>query len=127
MPDMEPARLGAMRSALMMAQGNRGQTEATLRQSVQLVESGKIAANFVATGAVLLGNFDIAGKMLLRAYREKDGRWIYPLFIRLPEQGPDSGPWQEFWRQSGTAELAELRRSRGLSPDVPGFGDSAKQ
>jgi hypothetical protein len=43
----------------------------------------------------------------------------------LPEQAPDSEPWQEFWRQPGVKELAELRRSYGFNPQAPGFGDGA--
>jgi hypothetical protein len=63
---------------------------------------------------------------LLQAYREKDGRWTSPMFIRLPEQAPDSEPWQEFWSQPGLPELAKLRRSNGLKPHVPTLGSGTK-
>jgi len=126
LPNLEAGRLGSMRNVLMLTRGNRDQAEIALKQSVQLVESGKIAANFVAIDAVQLGDFDTAGKMLLQAYREKDGRWIYSLFVRLPEQGPDGGPWKEFWDQPGLKDLIELRRRNGLDPTVPTMGSGAK-
>ena len=75
----------------------------------------------------MIGDFDTAGELLLQAYEEKDGTWIFPIYMRLPEQAPDSKPWQEFWRLPGVAELAELRRSHGFSPVAPGFGEGASQ
>jgi hypothetical protein len=43
--------------------------------------------------------------------------------MRLPEQAPDSEPWQEFWHQPGIEELVELRRENGLNPVAPGFAE----
>ena len=63
---------------------------------------------------------------MLKAYKENDGRWIYPLWARLPEQAPDSEPWQEFWGQPGVQDLVELRRSNSLNPVVPGMGEGVK-
>jgi len=52
---------------------------------------------------------------------------MYPFVIRLPEQAPDSEPWQVFWGQPGVAELAEIRRSHGFSAEIPAFGGGAKR
>ena len=62
-----------------------------------------------------------------QANEEKDGTWIFPTYVRLPEQAPDSKPWQEFWRLPGVAELAELRRKHGFRPTAISFGDGANQ
>ena len=94
-------------------------------QRIQLVKTGQMPASLVAVDAVLLGDFDSAGELLLKAYHEKDGRWTFPQLIRLPEQAPDSAPWQEFWRQPGASALAELRRNNGFDPNVPLAGSGA--
>jgi hypothetical protein len=91
-----------------------------------LARTGQLPASSVAPDAAVFGNFDIAGEMLLQAYKEKDGTWLFPIWVRLPEQAPDSEPWQEFWRQPGVSELAELRRKNGLNPHPPSFGSGAK-
>jgi hypothetical protein len=39
----------------------------------------------------------------------------------LPEQAPDSEPWQAFWKLPGPARFAELRRKNGLDPNPPGI------
>ena len=108
---------------LHIANGNQEEAQAALEGMVQLAKSGKTQASSVAPEAVVLGDFDTAGELLLQAYEENDGTWIFPAWIRLPEQAPDSEPWQAFWRLPGVAELAEIRRSHGLSPQVHGFGE----
>jgi len=117
---------GGMRLALEFAQGDHTQAEATLKERLVMVETNQIPASFLAFEAAQLGDFDIAGKSLLQAYREKDGTWIFPVWIRMPEQAPDSASWQEFWRQPGVKELADLRRKNGLNPIAPGFSSGAK-
>ena len=112
---------------LSIANGEMEKARAIIERRAQLAKSGKTPASTVAYEAVMVGDFDTAGELLLQAYEEKDGTWIYPIFLRLPEQAPDSKPWQEFWSLPGVAELAEIRRSHGLSPKVHGFGDGAKQ
>ncbi len=127
LPDNPKGRVESLRISLLLAQGNLEQAENILKQNVQLAKTGKMPAFYVAINAIDMGKFDIAGELLLQAYREKDGRWISPLFIRLPEQAPDSEPWQEFWSQPGLPELAKLRRSNGLKPHAPTLGSGTKQ
>jgi len=110
-----------------LIQGDLARAQEVLEHEVELVKTDAAFAVGVAYLAVRIGDFDTAGKHLMQAYREKDGTWIFPLNVRLPEQAPDSEPWQEFWRQPGVAELAELRRSYGFNPQAPGFGDGASQ
>jgi len=112
---------------LNIARGELELAHATLSHRVQQVKSGEVLASAVAFEAAQLGDFDITAELLMQAYEEKDGTWIYPIYIRLPEQAPDSDPWQKFWRLPGVAELAELRRSHGFNPVAPGFGDGANQ
>ncbi|MGB7450891.1 MAG: hypothetical protein WBM36_02050 [Lysobacterales bacterium] len=119
--------IGGMNLALEFARGNRTQAETTLKERVALAKANQLPASFVAFEAAQLGYFDIAGDLLLQAYREKDGTWIFPVWIRMPEQAPDSESWQEFWRQPGVKELADLRRRNGLNPYAPTFGSGAKQ
>ena len=125
-PDIEPGRLATARNMQNIAEGNRELAEHTLEKSVQLANSGKMSFIHVARQAIELNELDIAGQMLLKALHEKDGRWNYPLFIRLPEQAPDSEPWQEFWRQPGPKTVADLRRANGLTPHAPTFGSGVK-
>ena len=127
LPGNPKVRVENMRIRLMSAQGNQEQAENALKQNVHLAKTGEFSAINVATSAIQMGKFDIAGELLLQAYREKDGRWVSPLLIRLPEQAPDSEPWQEFWSQPGLPELAKLRRSNGLKPDLPTFGSGSKR
>ena len=114
------------RLALEFARGNHALAQTMLKERVALVKTKQLFATSVAHEAAQIRNFDIAGEMLLLAHQEKDGTWIYPIWIRGPEQAPDSAPWQEFWRQPGVRELAELRRQNGLSPYAPTFGSGAK-
>jgi tetratricopeptide (TPR) repeat protein len=87
-----------------------------LSRRAGLAASGVIPAVVVAYDAAAIEDYDTAGNMLLKAYESKDGTWLFPVFIRLPEQAPDSAPWQKFWSLPGVAELAELRRKNGLKP-----------
>lgn len=112
---------------LSIAVGELDEAHATVKRRAKLAKSGQTPAANVAFEAAQLGDFDTAGELLLQAYKEKDGTWIFPTFIRLPEQAPDSKPWQEFWRQPGVKELAELRRSYGFSPQAPFFAEGAKK
>ena len=91
------------------------------------IQSNELLAGGIAFDAVMVGDFDTAGEMLLQAYRHQDGIWLFPVWIRLPEQAPDSEPWQEFWRQPGVSEIAEIRRKNGLNPHAPGFGDEKQK
>ncbi len=118
--------IGQSLLAFEASHGNRTQAEKTFEDRVGLARTGQLPASAVASDAALFGNFDIAGEMLLQAYREKDGTWLFPIWVRLPEQAPDSEPWQEFWRQPGVKELAELRRKNGLDPHPPSFGSMAR-
>ncbi len=126
MPETPPDITAALSLLLHIGKGNDQQAQAYLQRQAQLARSGEVWASGVAFDAAAFGDFDLAGEMLLRAYREKDGLWSYPVYIRLPEQAPDSEAWQKFWRQPGVAELAEIRRSHGLNPNAPTFGSGAK-
>ena len=114
------------RLAFEAARGNQSQAERSLEERIQSVKNGLLPATGVAFEAVMLGDYDRAGEMLMQAYREKDGTWVFPTWVRLPEQASDSEPWQEFWRQPGVKQLADLRRRNGLHPHPPTFGSGAK-
>ena len=125
-PDVEPGRMASARSLQDLAEGNREWAELALEKNVQLAINGELGFVHIAVQAIQMGDFDIAGQMLLKALDEKDGRWIYPLFVRMPEQAPDSEPWQEFWRQPGPKKVADMRRANGFNPHAPTFGSGAK-
>ncbi len=127
LPDGFTELIDGMRMALEFARGNTAQAESILSERVALAEANRLSAASVAFEAAQIGDFDTAGDLLLQAYREKDGTWIFPVWIRMPEQAPDSEPWQEFWNQPGVKELADLRRRNGLNPHAPTFGSGAKQ
>jgi hypothetical protein len=97
-----------------------------IQRNTQLSLNGQGDAPATAFLAVMAGDFDTAAELLMYSYSNKDGTWTYPVWVRLPEQAPDSEPWQEFWRQPGAVELAEIRRGHGLSPHVPSFGEGEK-
>jgi tetratricopeptide (TPR) repeat protein len=90
--------------------------------SLGFLRSGQITSVYVAFDMSLFGDFDAAGELLLQAYEANDGTWTFPLYVRLPEQAPDSAPWQEFWNKPGVAELAVIRRNNGFAPDIPVAG-----
>jgi TolB-like protein/tetratricopeptide (TPR) repeat protein len=119
-PDIADSEKEPVRLKLALLNGQRKQVLQIIEQRVQLAKSGTLSAVNVAFTAAAAGDFDSAGELLLQAYREKDGTWSYPLYVRLPEQAPDSKPWQEFWRQSGARELAEIRRSHSFKSYFPG-------
>jgi len=125
-PDVEPGRIASARILQHLANGNREWAALALEKNVQLANNGEMALIHVARQAIQMDDFDIAGQMLLKALEVKDGRWSYPLYVRLPEQAPDSEPWLEFWSQPGPKKLAELRRANGLKAHAPTFGSGAK-
>ena len=125
MPETPPDITAALSLLINIGKGKEQQAQAYLQRRAQLARSGDAWASSVAFDATSLGDFDLAGEMLLQAYREKDGTWSYPIYIRLPEQAPNSEAWQEFWSKPGVAELAELRRSHGFSPNALTFGSGA--
>ena len=126
-PKVPSEILASLSTKLNIARGELQQAQTELERRSQLARSGEVLASAVAFEAVDLGDFDTAGEMLLQALEEKDGTWSYPIIIRLPEQAPDSKSWQEFWSKPGVAKLAEIRRSHGLNPVTPGFGEAVKQ
>jgi len=123
LPDKMEGRMEGAELFLEFARGNHERALIIFEQRVLLAKAHKIWAADVAFEAVILKDFDTAGEMLLQAYHDKDGTWIFPTWIRMPEQAPDSKPWQEFWRQPGVKEFAEIRRSNGLNPVAPEFGE----
>ena len=66
---------------------------------------------------VLRGDFDAAGEYLLKAMEANDVFHIPPVLIRMPEQAPESEPWQLFWSDPRNQELARLRRENGFDPE----------
>jgi TolB-like protein/cytochrome c-type biogenesis protein CcmH/NrfG len=124
LPDVDPGRVENVRSLQALAEGKRESAKLSLQKNAQPT-NGKRGFVYVAQQAIQLGDFDTAGQMLLKALDEKDGRWIYPLLVRMPEQAPDSEPWQEFWRQPGPHRVAELRRANGFTPHAATFGSGA--
>lgn len=127
LPDVPPDILSALSVKLSVAHGNLEQARESLKVYARMAKSGQVDPLSIAFLATMTGDFDTAGELLMQGYREKDGTWIYPVWVRLPEQAPDSEPWQEFWRQPGVAELAEIRRSHGLDPQAPSFGEGSRQ
>jgi hypothetical protein len=111
---------------LQLVKGQREQAELAFRQKVALVKTDGLIDMPLVASAIQLGDFDIAGQLLLNALEQKDGRWSYPLFVRLPEQAPDSAPWQKFWSQPEVQGQVELRRKNGLDPHAPLMGSGAK-
>jgi TolB-like protein/Tfp pilus assembly protein PilF len=107
--------------------GNTEPLRDSIRQNTAALETGNVTAVDIAFDAVAAGDFDTAGDMLLKAHADQDGTWLWPVWIRLPEQAPDSEPWQEFWSLPGVSEIAEIRRKNGLDPHAPGFGEGAKK
>lgn len=122
----ELARLD-FESSADFASGSARQARGKIQTLATAVEQGRYDAVNLAFAATRIGDFDTAGEMLLRAIEEKDGTWMFPLFVRLPEQAPDSEPWQRFWSLPEPARLAEIRRANGMNPHYPSFGEGAGQ
>jgi hypothetical protein len=97
-----------------------------MQESLELVADGQMTPSEAAFSAVVIGDYDLAGELLLQAYESNDGTWTFPIYIRLPEQAPDSMPWQTFWALPGPAQLADIRRKNGLNAQIPGYGDGAR-
>lgn len=127
LPEIPPFDVESFQYRLNLAMGDHDQVRKDFDRWIKMVSAGEATAVDVAFEAVAAKDFDLAGKMLLQAYAEKDGTWLYPLWVRLPEQAPESEPWQAFWRQPGVAELAELRRSHGFGPRIPESADGGDQ
>jgi len=120
----EKYQLGHL-AKLDMAKGNEEEANKKMQKVFQLVMNDELGPNNAAFDAVAIGNFDMAGELLLKAYAIKDGNWTFPLFIRLPEQAPDSKPWQEFWSLPEPTRLAEIRRTNDMPVHYPAFGEAA--
>jgi TolB-like protein len=120
------SRLASARVTEAVALGDPALIEERMGILLSMMEQGVVSHSEVAFSAVEIGDFDLAGEQLLEAHAARDGTWTFPGMIRLPEQAPDSEPWQEFWALPGPAELAELRRTNGLKAQAPGFGDGAR-
>jgi TolB-like protein/Flp pilus assembly protein TadD len=121
------AILGDVEITLALARGETRAAVESIRQRLEQSRRGALNAVDLAFDAVSAGDFDTAGEALLIAHEENDGTWMFPLFVRLPEQAPDSEPWQQFWALPGPARVAGLRRKNGLGPDYPAFGEGAGQ
>lgn len=121
LPGFMNTRFHVLSISLELVRGNRDQATELLKDIIKSGNQETLTDSVFIALAVQTGDFDIAGQLLLNALDRKDGRWTFPLWIRLPEQAPDSKPWQEFWRQPGPARFAALRLSNGLSPDF-GYG-----
>jgi TolB-like protein/Flp pilus assembly protein TadD len=120
--DSSEERLGAMRVTVELIKGDQEEAEMLFRQLVDSTSVKNLSDNTLISAAVQLGDFDTAGQLLLNALEQKDGRWTFPLWVRLPEQAPDSEPWQEFWGLPQVQDLVELRRKNGLNPSAPAMG-----
>jgi hypothetical protein len=120
------SRLAGSRVTEAVALGDPALVEERMREALELLERGEMSYSEGAFSAVIIGDFDLAGELLLQAHATRDGTWTFPIYVRLPEQAPDSGPWQQFWALPGPAELAEMRRANGLEAQAPRFGDAAR-
>jgi len=120
-PDMPRPRLLGLQQFLALAEGDDERSEAVWSELVALEARGEVSASQLAFSAALRDDFDLAGQYLLKAHASSDGTWTFPIYIRLPEQAPNSEPWQTFWALPGPARLAEYRRSNGFPPEYPGF------
>lgn len=123
---LETSHLPAYNMWIEWAKGNKKTARGIVKQNARLAKSGQFNVVECAFDAALVKDYDTAAECLKQAYDEQDGTWLFNLWVRLPEQAPDSESWQEFWRLPGVAEIAELRRSYGFSPHAPEFG-SGKQ
>jgi TolB-like protein/Tfp pilus assembly protein PilF len=119
-------RIEQLKICLQILDGKKQEAKTAFRERLQLANTGQLPAVFVIASAIQLGEFDSAGFLLQKALSDKDGRWIYPLWTRLPEQAPDSEPWQEFWQLPQVQSQIELRRKNGLNPHAPTPPSGAK-
>jgi len=110
---------------LDLTKGNTAEAKNKLMIMYERAKRDEIGPIIVAFEAVAHGEFDIAGEMLLKAYANQIGNWTFPLYVRLPEQAPDSAPWQEFWSLPEPAHLAKVRRANGMPVHYPAFGEAA--
>ena len=117
--------LDRLRLHLHMSRGELEAARQVLQRAVARTEGGKGSYTDAATSAVAFGDFDTAGRMLLKGLAAQDGTWTFPFGVRLPEQAPDSEPWQAFWSEPGPRRLAAERRANGMSPSAPRFGEAA--
>lgn len=110
---------------LHYAMGEYAQAQALMERRLSGVRENGHNASFPAEVAVFTRDFDTAGELLQLAADHGDGLWTFPLYIRLPEQAPDSEAWQAFWSQPRLKELAALRRAHGFTAQAPTFGIAA--
>jgi TolB-like protein len=99
--------------------GKLSEARALLARFIEEAEAGRISVTVAAYGAITLMDFDQAGRLLELAYEQGDGTWSFPLWVRMPEQAPESEEWQAFWRLPGPARFAELRRQNAFEPHPP--------
>lgn len=94
--------------------GQLDRAQENLNNLIDYHEKGYCLSSRIADCYVLLRDFDNAGRWLEKAFKEQDPHLTAPHITRLPEQAPDSVPWQLFWKRPEMAKLAELRRSIGM-------------
>jgi TolB-like protein/Tfp pilus assembly protein PilF len=116
-PSVSQARIQSMQLKFLFESGNREAAGKLLATRIEATVAGTGDASHVAVDAVWMGEYDTAASLLQTAVDNNDGIWLFPQVIRLPEQAPDSEPWQSFWSQPRVAELAELRKGHGLRPN----------
>jgi adenylate cyclase len=125
-PDLSEQHLLLPKAQMHIAEGEVERAEMVLEEVKLRYWNGELLSSIAASTALALGNYDFAGEVLLDALDRNDGTWLYPRYVRMPEQAPDSEIWQAFWAQPKARELAELRRSNGLSPHFLKFGEAAE-
>jgi len=123
---MTRSRLLGLQQLLALAEGDQERAAALWSELAELEAQGEISAAGPAFIAALRGDYDLSGQYLLKAHATGDGTWTFPIYVRLPEQAPDSESWQEFWALPGPARLAEFRRTNGLPPNYYGFGSAER-
>ena len=108
-------------------QGDITAMQKALELQVQQVARGELVPDVPIPEAILLGDFDTAGRLLMQALEDGKSGWMNANWARLPEQAPESKPWQKFWQQPAPAALAEIRRSNNLSPHLHALAKSGAQ
>jgi len=117
--DIRSSDLDGVKTQRLLMAGEFKQARTRLEQRLDGVERGDEDPATLSFEAILLGDFDTAGRLLLTAYRQGNGTWAFPLWVRMPEQAPDSEPWQAFWALPGPTRFAALRRQNGFYPYAP--------